>query len=380
MEKIKVLHIIEGLSLGGAERRLINDLKLLDKERFDCAVCSLFERFGMEGEILELGIPVYKINFKGCLDPAGMARLLRRVKKFTPRIIHTQLFWADLYGRLAAVLLGVKAVLTTVQSSVYEPESGCLFSRKRKFLDRVSGKVAAARYVAVSESVRASIIRRLAVTPDRARVIYNYVDFADVKKAGLEESRGLKRELGINGEDILLSTVGRLNPPKGHRFIFEALSKLRQEFPSLKLLVAGDGPGRADLEALAKEMGIASRVLFLGMRQDAKGIMAISDFFVFPTLSEGMPLSLLEAMALEVPCIASAIGPVKEVIEDKKTGYLFAPGNSGELAEVLRGVLNDRDAARKAAVLAALKAGEKFDGRKCARQLSEFYEELYEAM
>lgn len=376
MKKVRILHVIEGLSLGGAERRLINDLKLINKQRFECAVSVLFNQFTLEEEISKAGISIYKLNFKSFADLAGFRRLLKLIKIFKPDIIHTQLFWADIFGRIAGKISGIPSV-TTIQSSVYEPESGCLFSRKRKLLDYITGRIVNGKYIAVSESVKESIIKRLGIKKGNVRVIYNYVDSSCYDKTDLKTENNLKNELGLTSGDIVLSTVGRLNPPKGHNFLFEALSVLKPEFPSLKLLVVGDGPSRKELSVYARSLGIEKKVIFLGLRQDAKELIAVSDIFVFPTLSEGMPVSLLEAMTLQKLCVASSIGPIREVIEDKKTGYLFSPGNSQELASVLRSILKSGDGMNEIAMRGARFVSEKFNATKAVNELSSFYEEVY---
>lgn len=376
MKKVRILHVIEGLSLGGAERRLINDLKLINKQRYECAVSILFNQFTLEEEISQSGFPIYKLNFRSFADLSGFRRLLKLIKIFKPDIIHTQLFWADIFGRIAGKISGIPSV-TTIQSSVYEPESGCLFSRKRKLLDYITGKIINGKYIAVSESVKKSIIKRLGIKEGNVRVIYNYVDSSCYDKTEQKTENNLKNELGLTAGDIVLSTVGRLNPAKGHNFLFEALSVLKPDFPSLKLLIVGDGPSRNELCGYARSLGIEKEVIFLGFRQDAKELIAVSDIFVFPTLSEGMPVSLLEAMTLRKLCVASSIGPIREVIEDKKTGYLFSPGNSQELASVLRSILKSGDGMSEIAMRGARFVSEKFDASKAVDELSSFYEEVY---
>lgn len=374
---VKILHLIESLEFGGAQRRLVNDLRYIDKNRFENIVCVLFNSLSLEGEIAASGVKVYRLDFKSVFNVPGFFRLLKAIRVFKPDIIHTQLFWADIFGRIAGKILGIQYVVSTIQSSVYEPESGYLFSRKRKLLDYVTGKMVNGKYIAVSKSVKESIIRRLGIKRNNIRVIYNYVDSSSLNKIDSGEADKLKNELGIADSDIVLSTVGRLNPPKGHRFLFEAFSILKPEFPSLKLLVVGDGQSRSELGAYARSLGIEKKIIFLGLRQDAKELIAVSDIFVFPTLSEGMPVSLLEAMTLRKVCVASSIGPIREVIEDKKTGYLFSPGNSQELASVLRSILKSGDGMiNEIAMRAARFVSEKFDASKAVDELSSFYEEV----
>lgn len=267
-------------------------------------------------------------------------------------------------------------MISTIQSSVYEPGNSYLFSHKRKLLDSLTGKLFNNKYIAVSNFVKKSIIRRLGIKENKVRVIYNCLDFSGLYTPGDGVLQGLKNELGLSGNDFILSTVGRLNPPKGHRFIFEALSILKPSFPNLKLLIIGDGPSRQELEEYAGKLGIEKEVIFLGMRDDVRDLLAISDIFIFPTLSEGMPLSLLEAMAMRKPCVASAIEPIKEAVEDKNTGYLFSPGDSRGLAAVLENIFKVPGEMKETAMRGAAFVRDRFDANRAAGELTGVYEEL----
>ena len=377
MNKIRVLHIIESLSLGGAERRLINDLKFIDKSKFENAVCTLFNRTPLEEEIRALHIPVFKPELRDFKDVLGFYRLIALIKSFRPHIVHTQLFWADVLGRITAWISGVPIIVTTVQSSVYEPDAGYLFSRKRQCIDLITGHFFNRRYIAVSESVKNSISRRLGVKAEKIEVIYNSIDFNDFKKNDAkQESARLKNELGVTAAEIVLVTVGRLNPPKGHQFLFKALALIKPYIPSFKLFVIGDGPIRKELEAHVTTVGLRKEIIFLGQRNDVKELLALSDIFVFPTLSEGMPISLLEAMALAVPCIASSIEPIREVITDSQTGYLFQPADSHDLASAIRRVCESTQLRKKVGLRGAEFVKSKFDAVKGAVQLGRLYENI----
>lgn len=376
MKRIKVLYIIESLSQGGAERRLINDLKFMDRHKVESAVCVLSGNVFLEKEIVNLGVAVYRMSLKKLADYRGIFRLMKLIKTVRPDIVHTQLFWSDILGRIAAKLTGVPVVISTIQSSAYEPGNSYLFSRKRKLLDSLTGKLFNNKYIAVSKFVKKSIIRRLGIKENKISVIYNCLDFSDFYTPGQGTLQELKNGLGLSGNDFILAVVGRLNPPKGHRFIFEALSILKPRFPNLKLLIIGDGPSRQELAEYAGKLGIEKEIIFLGVRDDVKNLLAISDIFVFPTLSEGMPLSLLEAMAMRKPCIASAIEPIKEVIEDKNTGYLFPPGDSQGLAAVLENILKAPGKMDETAMRGAEFTRKRFDASAAADELAGIYEEL----
>lgn len=374
MGKIRVLHLIESLSRGGAERRLINDLTFLDNNVFGHSVCTIFDRTDLKEEIAKLGIPIHGLRAKRGIDPLALLRLMKLVKDNRFDIIHTQLFWADLYGRLIKCFTRRVSLVTTVQSSVYEPSNPYLYARKRKLVDSVMGRLFTDRFIAVSQFVKKSIIRRLAINEDKIEIIHNTVD---LQKFEPEEKTDLKNRLGLKEKQIVLLTVGRLNPPKGHTFLIRALDQIKETLPDFILLVVGDGPFRNQLQQLSRSLGLEERIRFLGERNDVKELLLISDIFILPTLSEGLSVSLLEAMLTRRLCLASDIEPNKEIIEDGKDGLLFKPHDSQSLAKALLRAIRLPDKGASLAYAGYLKVINSFSAKEAALQLKQIYSELY---
>lgn len=371
---MNILHLIENLDIGGAQVRLINDLKFMDRKRFNNVVCSLTGKGSLAMDIAALGIKTYTLN--GIYNVGNFFKLANIIKQNRIDIIHTQLFFADLYGRIAGKLLGVPFIVTTVQSSAHEPDSGYLYSPKRKLLDRFSGWLCNKKYIAVSESVKCSIIRHLKINPEKIEVILNYVDIDELNKVKAENLNTLRRKLSLNTQDTVLITVGRLNPAKGIQYLLKALSKVIKHHKSIKLVIIGDGFYRKYLEGLSCDYGLIDNVIFLGERNDAKEILHICDIFVFPSLSEGLPLSLLEAMAIGKPCIASHIGPNQEVITDGDNGILFKPKDSDALEKAIITLIFNPEKAKRLGQNARDYIRIKFDPLNNARLLEEFYSNL----
>jgi len=377
MHPVRLLHIIESLEQGGAQRRLINDLKKIDRTNFEHSVCYLFGQGELRKEIEDLGISVLPLNLKSPKNLfKAFSQLTRLIKQSRPDIIHTQLFWADFYGRLAGRFCGIKFLICTVQSAVYEPENSYLYSFKRKLVDRTLSKYFTTRFVAVSEYVKESIVRRLGIKHEKISVIPNSIDTSNFVPGENEEKEKIEKELSLHKKDTILLTIGRLNPAKGHYFLIEAIYKLKESFPSLILLVAGDGPSKEELITLKNRLGLKEQVRFLGERPDIKNLLNASDVFVLPTLSEGLPVSLLEAMAMQKICLASKIEPIKEIIEDGANGFLFEPGNSEDLARVLSHTLKIQNGTSQIAKRARENTLQKFEALKAAQALERFYREI----
>lgn len=371
---MNILHLIENLDIGGAQTRLLNDLRLLDHKKFHNIVCSLTPGGRLAEEIEKLGIKTFVLA--GAFNLLSLTRLVRIIRQNCIDVIHTQLFFTDLYGRLAGKITRVPFIVTTIQSSVYEPDNLFLYSSKRKFLDGYSGRLCNDRFIAVSCFVKNSIIRRLKFDPKKIEIIPNYIDFAALCSVGQQDIVTLRKELNINPGEIVFITVSRLNPAKGLNYLLQAFSALCKYYPSVKLLIAGSGPSEAELKDISRVLDIEDKAVFLGERNDIKELLHMSDIFVFPTLSEGLPLSLLEAMAAGKPCIASDIGPIKEIITDNDNGILFRTKDSKDILRAMLEVIHDQQKSKQMSKKGSDLVKGKFDARMNVDLLESLYQSL----
>jgi glycosyltransferase involved in cell wall biosynthesis len=368
---MNILHIIENLNIGGAQVRLLNDLKFIDKKRFNNTVCSLSAEGKLSTQISALGVETYSLNRLPSWK--SIFKLAEIIRKNRIDVIHTQLFFSDLYGRFLGKILRVPAIVTTVQSSVYEPDNNYLYSLKRKLLDSYSGRLCNRKFIAVSEFVKCSISKHLKINPGKIEVIPNYVDIEELSRIRGQDLERIKRELSIQEEDIVLITVGRLNPAKGIQYLLLALAKVITDYKNIKLFVVGDGFYRKDLERQAQELGLEKNVIFLGERDDVRELLHLSDIFVLPTLSEGLPVSLLEAMAVGIPAIASDIGPVCEIIKNGETGILFKAKDGQSMTRAIVGLISNLDKAKELGERGKNFVKIKYDPLKNAKLLEQFY-------
>ena len=195
------------------------------------------------------------------------------------------------------------------------------------------------RYFAVSREIAAELVEELDWPAEKVEVLYNAVD---VERTAVAPPPGLREQLGGSGTRPLVLTPARLNAQKGHDTLLGAVA----EVPEALFLLAGDGPERERLEALASELGVGDRVRFLGRREDIPQLLAACDVFALPSLYEGSSLAVLEAMAAGIPIVSSAIGGTDELIDDGRSGMLVPPGDAAALAVALRRVLGGPAAAR----------------------------------
>lgn len=371
---MNILHLIENLDIGGAQTRLVNDLRFLDRKRFNNVVCSLTAGGRLVSEVEGMGIKAFALD--GAFNLKSLAKLLRIIRQNEIDVIHTQLFFTDLYGRLAGKMSRVPFIVTTIQSSVYEPDNTFLYSYKRQLLDSYSGRLCNSKFIAVSGFVRDSIIRRLKFDPKKIEIIPNYIDCAAFSAAQELDILVLKKELEIKRGEVVFITVSRLNPAKGLNYLLEAFAALLKQYPRARLLIVGSGPSEAELKGLSRILGAEDKVVFLGERKDIKELLHMSDIFVFPTLSEGLPLSLLEAMAVGKPCIASDIGPIKEIIKDDDNGILFRTKDSKDILRAMLEVINDQQKSKLMSKKSSDFVKGKFDARMNVDLLELFYQSL----
>lgn len=353
MPPIVVCNVIESLGRGGAERRLVTDLKLIDRRRFRPLVVHLFPPDTLKDELEAMDVPVVSLGLASGRDvlPKGLPRLVRLLRDSGPPIVHSHLFWADIVARLAGKWAGALAVVSSAQASVYEPGVEHVFSNKRRWLDRLTGRLGCDGYIAVSNFVKESHVRWLGIKEEKVRVIPNALDVEALVDSvkGLLGRADVLRGLGIPENARVVVSVARLVVPKGQNKAIEAVAHLGQDGEEYHLLLVGEGPHRSRFESLARSLGVADRVHFLGVRNDVPAILKASDCFVLPSLLEGMPYALLEAMLFEVPCVASSIGPHREVIRHGESGWLLEPDNVKGLAEAISRVFLEPEVARHVA-------------------------------
>lgn len=369
---LNILHIIEDLEIGGAERRLVNDVKYLDRNMFSHAICALRLNVEMKDACLS-GIPFYRYEIDSPGDIfKNIFSMNRVVRKHRIDIIHTQLFWADLAGRMLKFINQSVKLVSTIQSSAHEHNDSELYSYKRKILDGISGRLLNDGFIAVSEYAKNVSIKEVKFSPEKIKVIYNSVDL----ERGVLESKAmsLRGEFGITPQDKILISMGRLVPAKGHTYLIRAMALIKKHLPDIKLLLIGDGPGKNDLLREAAESGVSGNILFTGKRTDARDILAIGDIFIFPSLyGEGLPLALIEAMAAGIPCIVTSTGPNTEVIQPGRNGILIRPGDPGEIAEAVLNLFAHPDRMSVLGKEGLLIVKDRFSALSSARMLGEYY-------
>jgi glycosyltransferase involved in cell wall biosynthesis len=298
--------------------------------------------FAREGQFLAdveaLGWPVHDLGLgRRIYDARGMrgfARLVAIVRRFRPHVVHGYLFGPNLFAAMAGRLLGVPAVVVAKRNMDAFETPG------QVALQRVAHRLAT-HVTAVSEAVADTVVA-LGVPRDRITVIPNGVDASRFEGATADRGR-----LGVNGEGVVVGSVGCLAARKDYGTLLDALARLHAQGLDPWLVLVGDGPERASLETRARELGLGDRVRFLGERPDVDRLLPAFDVFVLSSREEGIPNALLEAMAAGRPSVATAVGGNREVLEDGSTGWIVPPQSPEALAGALADALRRPDEARR---------------------------------
>ena len=312
---MRILHIIDTIGIGGgAERNLASVLPAMRGPEHH--VVHLFRPDGFAPSLRAAGVIVERVPLDG---PRDLPRALARLRALAARVdvVHTQVQWSDLLGRLSS--LGSTPTVVSVQTPPYEPVDVAEYSFKGRVKTsgfRVTDVLLSRRtrrFVAVSEYVRDTLVERLHVPRDRTRVVYNAVDVSSIQPLAAADRAAVRAELGLADGEIGVVSAGKLHRNKGPQILVDALPELLRGAPRARLLLAGTGPLRDALERRARELGVEERVRFLGLRQDMLRVLAACDLFVLPSRNEGLSLAVAEAMASRLACVLSPIAPHLEM-------------------------------------------------------------------
>jgi len=340
--KYRILHIIDSLAIGGTERQTVLNLSALDQTRFENFLCYLSPAHDLVDDVRNLGIQVSCLGINGKKEwLSGIIQLMRFIKNMKIDLVHTNLFEADVLGGIAARLSGIPVISTLTSAA----DKDLQFLRElhlnryklglARYLRRTSQKLCHSRFIAVSGQVKESWIHRLGINEERIIVIPRAVSRSFLQSESSFVANEARTELSLDSSYPILLNVGRLIPQKGQKHILQAMPSILEHFNRAKLLIAGEGPIRGELEKLVEDLNLKDVVTFLGTSKQIKRLLIASDIFVLPSLSEGMPGALLEAAALGKPCIASDIESVREIIEDGESGLLVASGSPQALAQAV---------------------------------------------
>jgi glycosyltransferase involved in cell wall biosynthesis len=360
--KINLLLLSNTLDLGGVEEVIRTYATYFDKERYSVAVIC-FVAGTISAEIARIpGVQLLHITATDW--KARFRQIYAFAKSFKPDIVHNHTGW---YGLLIGKLLGARTVETV--HNVY-----FWFGRPQRLQYGLFAHLSD-RVIAVSGVVKEFTIDFFPFFPKgRIQVVHNGIE---VHPPPAEEvRRSTRAEFGVAEDAVLLGFVGRLTEQKGLTYLLDAMKEILPDYPTTKILLIGEGELREELAAKAERLSVLHAVIFGGTRRDIARILSAFDIFVLPSLWEGLPISLLEAMAMELPVVATDAGGVKEVIDSGKVGVLLQPKDVAGLVKSLSHLIADGAARRSMGIAARQKIIEGFSAQAMLAKTEQIYREI----
>ena len=362
----KVLHLVQGLDVGGLEYMVVALMNRLDREKFLPSICC-FDTLGKLQNTLLDDTKVTLLKRKSGIDFFYPFKLAALLKKDKIEIIHLHNSTAFFYGVLAGKLAGTKHIIYTEHARDVAPNI------KVRIIDKILSYMTD-RIVVVAEFLKWNLVKKEWINPEKISTVYNGIDGDNFTMKFEREE--ITEELNISPASKIIGIVARLDSIKNHRCLIKAMKTVSALFPDALLLVIGDGPLRVELEELVTFERLNKNILFLGTRNDIPRLLSVLDIFVLCSLSEGLPLTILEAMAAGKSIVATNVGGIPEIIQDGTDGIIIPSDDSDGLADAISKLIRDEDKRHDMGVKARMKFEKKFT----ARAMVQRYEELYESL
>jgi glycosyltransferase involved in cell wall biosynthesis len=389
---LRVMHIVLNLDIGGAQEVVYTLAKYMARDGHKPVVCT-FKDGPLRQEVERLGIPVEILPDRSysifalplfLLEILRIRKeLIRLIGKYHIDIVQTHLLQSlDFLVATLHFLTRSPAIYWTVHNYKFSLQEQDLprfpwLLRPKRFLYRIL--YALCIYwidgvIAVSDDVRKAILAIMGpVAEKKITTIFNGVDLERYQKS--VSKRLVRESLGLDERALLVLVVAMLKEQKGHRYLLEAAVHVIPRFPHLHFLLVGDGILKEELRAQTLHLGLEENVHFLGIRQDIPDLLAESDYFVLPSLWEGLPMALIEAMASGLPIIATEVSGSKQLIEPGISGILIPPGDSQRLAEAICEIVSDRARAAEMGQAAQQRVRQGYSAGKQAKEHVQLYQQ-----
>lgn len=377
--RLRVLHVITRMIVGGAQETVLLSCALAHRERFDVEALSGVET-GSEGELhteaLRRGVHLrFEPSLVRAVDPwrdlTALVRLTRLFLRERPDVVHTHSSKAGILGRVAARIARVPLVVHTVHGWGFTLGQSRPAFETYVALERICARLCDI-LVVVAEPDRKEGLRRGIGRPEQYRTVRSGIEIAPFRDA-TDDPAEVRASLGIPKTAFVVGSVLRLSPQKAPLDLLEAFARAFVDRADARLVLVGDGPLRAEVEARAAALGVADRVVLTGLRRDVPRLLRAFDVFALSSRWEGLPRVFPQAMAAGLPIVATRVAGAADAIVDGVTGLLVEPGDIEALSRALLAVSQD-DARRRQMGAAGLSRVEEFSAERMVRGLEAIYE------
>ncbi len=357
--RVRVVHLVLSLDVGGLEKVVLNLTHLATQDVFEARVLCLQGPGVLAPQLAARGVIVESLDCPDLPKGRTLFRLIQHLRRLRPHILHTHNAGPHLFGAVAARAAGIPVVVHTKHS---RNQPGRLRSVAwNRLATALSDCI-----VSVSEATAEAARCVEHVPAHKLRVIRNGIDLAAFPARA--HFTGPERRPAIH--------VARLQQIKDQPTLLRAVRLVVDAEPAFQLMIVGDGPARAELRALSKHLELDGHVQFLGERDDVSDLLASASLFVLSSLSEGLPVSLLEAMATGLPAVATDVGGNREIVVPGETGLLVPAESPPALADAMRTLWADPDRARRLGAAGRQRVEQEFDMRQVAARYEGLYQEL----
>ncbi|HLY24670.1 MAG TPA: glycosyltransferase family 4 protein [bacterium] len=382
-KKIRVLHVITRMILGGAQENTLMTAVRLDRSRYDVTLAS-GPTYGPEGSLegrIPDDLPLVRIpdlvrDPHPLKDLRALAALARVVRLGRYHIVHTHTTKAGLLGRIAARWAGTPVVVHTPHGHAFHSFLNAPGSAALVWVERAVARWTD-RIICLTEAERRDHLNLRIGPPGRFEVIHSGVDLGRFGKVTATQA-ALRMSFGVPATGSIIACVARLAPVKGVRYLIEAMPRVRDAVPAATAVIVGDGPERAKLQARASALGLNGAVKWLGLRTDVPEIMSLADVVVLPSLNEGMGRVVVEAFAAGRPVVGSRVSGIQDLVADGETGYLVPSGDPRAIAEAVVCCLRDPERAR-AMGISAQRTAAAFSAERMVAKIDALYARLLAA-
>lgn len=369
---MRILQVIEGLGVGGAEQLQVILAAYIDRGRYDLRVCSLvpLDESPIIRDLRALGVPLSSLGGMRLRDPRYLRRLVALLRTQRIDVVHTHLRNAHVLGVLAGALTRRPVVCTLHNISETSSGAGSLLHATQARALRWGARVV----IACAPEVAVAAGAHLHLPPSKVVVVPNGIDIRAYEHLDRRAVETRRRELlGGRGGPLLVS-IGNVRDQKGHQYLVQATPRLLDAFPGARVVIVGPESNNVEtVRARIRALGLEGQVLLAGERRDIPEILAAADLFVLPSLWEGLPLALLEAMAAGTPVVATPVGGVVGVVQDGITARLVPPADADALADALLDLLRQPDQAHRLARAARAHVRAHYGGDAWAQRLQAIY-------
>ena len=357
-ELLRVCHISMCLQTGGLERLLVDFARFHDRKKFELQFLALSGDGQPASDIRAVGCSARVLNETLKINKLrSLVQLVQHLKQQRPQIVHTHNTYAQFYGAIAAKLAGVPVVINTQHGQ------GCGSGWKAEWQFRIANRLTR-RVVGVSHDTATLCQQQDRRSKENVTTIWNGINLDRFGYRG-----GCTTPTAIS--------VARLSPLKDFPTLLRAVPLVVSHVPDFRLKIVGDGPERSKLESLIDELNIRAHVEMLGERHDVPDLLAQSGFFVSSSLSEGISLTLLEAMAIGLPVVTTSVGGNPEIVIEGQTGNLVPAGDPAALAQAIVNLCGERDLWSAMGTLGRQRVEQNFEIRQMIRNYEAMYEELF---